>query len=152
MEKYKKYIPEFCVLLCLIFIILIFIPFVAAQNNYLSLGLNDKKITKIEYVQYKDEPFRSVIKQKKEITDNDELFNAFVKKANMQDVVLFNNPKYSKETLFIHFSDDTSLNAFLDGNKIGFDYGKVWIRNDEATKIIENMKNTNLIKKLDKIK
>ena len=152
MGKYKKYIPELCVSLCLIFIILVFVPFVSSQNNYLALGLNDKKITKIEYVEYKDEPFRSVIKQKKEIIDNDELFNSFIKKANMQDVVLFGNPEYSKETLFIHFSDDTSINAFLDGDKIGFDYGKVWIRNNEASKIIKNMKDTKLVKKLDKIK
>ena len=95
------------------------------QSTYLSLQVFDKEINRVELVVYESEPFNS------EITDiifvEDQIFHEDLSnRMNMQNIVL-SHPEMTSTVLFIYYKNDTILNAYVYGDKLGLNYGQVWL-------------------------
>ena len=96
------------------------------QSMYLSLRIFDKEIQRVELVIYESEPFNSAI------TDiiflEDQVFQSMLsKKMNMQAIAL-SHPKMTSTVLFIYFKNNTVMNAYVYGDKLGLNYGQVWLK------------------------
>ena len=95
------------------------------QSIYLSLKVFDQEVKRVEMVIYESEPFNS------EITDiifiEDQIFHSDLsKKMNMQNIAL-SHPKITSTILFIYYKNGTVLNAYVYGDKLGLNYGQVWL-------------------------
>ena len=95
------------------------------QSIYLSLKVFDKEINKVEMVTYESEPFNSEIIDIIFIEDRI-FYTALSKKMNMQDIAL-SHPQITSTVLFIYYKNDTILNAYVYGDKLGLNYGQVWL-------------------------
>ncbi len=95
------------------------------QSTYLSLKIFDKEIQRVELVTYESEPFNSEIKDI--IFLEDPIFHASLsEKMNMQDVAL-NHPQMASTVLFIYYKNNIIINAYVHGDKLGLNYGQVWL-------------------------
>lgn len=124
MQK-RKYITVGVSIVFSIFFLLIGI-LIYFQSTYLSLQVFDKEINRVELVAYESEPFNS------EITDiiffEDQFFYiSLSKKMNMQDVALM-HPQMTSNVLFIYYNNGTIMNAYVYGDKLGLNYGQVWLK------------------------
>ena len=121
----------------LVFFVLISLPYIFYQSRLLSYGFLHKEVVKIEFVSYSEEAFTSEPVFISELNENfsDKIINAICR----QEVHMFGS-KSTSEVLFIYFSDSSTLSAFVNGDSLGIDYGRVWISIDGLGKQIESLK------------
>ncbi len=122
----KEFPWKSILLISVILIGLFLVVFSYCQNEYLALRIFDKQIASIRIVSYDGDAFVGFVQRDSVITDQTEVFGAMMTEINYAQVCLF-HPKQTSEIAFITFSDGTSVNAYIDNNKIGLNYGQIWL-------------------------
>ncbi len=126
-QPIKEEFPLKNILLISVILIGLFLAvFSYCQNAYLALHIFDKQIASIRIVSYDGDAFLGYVQRDSVITDQTELFGSMMTEINYAQVCLF-HPKQTSEIAFITFSDGTSVNAYIDNNKLGLNYGQIWL-------------------------
>lgn len=135
----KKKIKISGYIIGILFIILFLIPFIRIQLHITGLRLIN--IDKIEYVQYEGDAFESNIISKKKLSyDIDqEKMRELLKNINNGTIHIYIHSDRSSQMLFFYLKDGRIINAFIDKDRLGFDYGKSWIKVKDLGKILEVM-------------
>ena len=98
--------------------------YIIYQTRLLSYGFTDRKVVRIDYAVYSGEAFTS--EPAAAVQFDSEGIQKTVSAANRQEVRLFAS-RPTSEVLFIYFEDGSMLNAFVSGDLLGIDYGRVWV-------------------------
>ncbi|WP_290771701.1 hypothetical protein [Anaerofustis sp.] len=141
----------FIIIGIILILTLLFTPKIAKINMLNSVEENkiaNKKIVKIEYIKYEKEPFRSVIKEKKEIKGNNNSVTNIIRDLSSYKTQILGNKESTNEILYVHFKDGSKLMSYIDGNKLGVDNGNIWLKDINIEKIKSEMKQVKLIKNL----
>ncbi len=113
--------------LCII-IFAALLPLIIVQSSYLSLGVAEKNIVSFEIVEYENEPFYSPTVSRTVYSDPNTVLLLQTNINNESAAYIEGNK--SNKMIFIFYDDETILNGYIDEEKIGLDYGRVWIKVD----------------------
>ncbi|MFA0815660.1 MAG: hypothetical protein ACC608_07695 [Anaerofustis sp.] len=142
-EVKKKSIPWKPVLLaCFAIIGIILLVFSFYQSVYLSLHIYDKQIESIRMVSYEGEAFIGSVQKDRVLTETEDSFHFIMRQMNYNRVCLV-HPKECESIAFITFSDGSSMNAYVDRNMLGLDYGKVWLYVDDLQEFLSQDDSSN---------
>lgn len=135
MDKRKLVLIFLCIIL--LFSFAVFVPFMVQQNRFNKLGIEEKKVLYAEIIVYGGKAFDSNILAGKVINDS-EIIDIINSQLSMKKICLY-NPKVTSTVLFIYFEDGSTLNCFVNGDRVGFNYGEVWIKIDNFSDIIKEI-------------
>lgn len=108
--------------------------------------ISGKKIKSVEYARYEDEPFMSVVLDRR-YTDSPLSQPAeIISKINEYRVSPMFNSQTTSEVLIVKFRDGSEITSFIDGTKLGLDHGKVWVRGVDKKELLKGMKKVDLVK------
>ncbi len=116
-------------------------------NFYLRIrGFDLEAVERIEYIEYQGEPFSSGIKLKKGISleEDPSIIGRIREELTLSNRVRVDSQP-SNRMLFFYHGDGRILNAYVQGDLLGFDYGRSWIRVQELGGIIDDLKFVELI-------
>lgn len=102
------------------------------QSVFLSYGFTDeaKNIVSIELITYEGDVFNSTVESVKTLAPENEKIGAFVKSITRQQVSVLNLDKRTSQVILFKFSGGKSVNAFVGGSSLGFDFGSLWVKID----------------------
>ena len=98
--------------------------YISFQSRLLSYGFVCRNVVKAEYTVYSGDAFTS--EPAASVLFDSEGIQKVVSAANRQEVHL-SASRPTSEVLFIYFDDGSVINAFVSGDSLGIDYGRVWI-------------------------
>lgn len=124
---------------CIVIVLIIAVPFIYLQSKYLALQVFNEPINKIELVIYKDKPFESEIVSIKTLGADSSAAVELKQEMDMENVQ-FIHPQNSSTVLFIYYGKGNVVNAYIGRNKIGLNYGKVWLGVRGLEEIIKEFK------------
>lgn len=103
-------------------------------------------VERIEYIEYEGVPFSSSIKLKKALSLKED---ASIMDRIKKELKLSNSTsgsiEQSSRMLFFYHRDGSILNAYVQEELLGFDYGSKWIRISGLDSIINNLEVVELI-------
>ena len=139
MDKKRYTILGIIAVLTLILSIQLF-PFVYTKWKLSTIPIEE--VSEIIYAKYEKDPLSSEIVEKKYCSkaDSESTVEKFVKSFHNGKIKTWQSDKVSSEMLFLYFEDDTVVNAYILGDKIGFQYGKYWVDMDDMEGFLLSMK------------
>lgn len=135
-------------LIVLILLALFIIPPIAKKQMLKDVKENyavNKKLEKIEYIKYEDEPFMSIVLEKKSITSTKSEAYKLLKNIDTYKPKILNTKDYTNEILYYHFKDKTKLICYIDNDCIGVDNAKTWIKGVDINSIKKQMKDVKIV-------
>lgn len=120
-----------------LFLLAVLVPFGVQQIRLDRLDISGKEIVSAELIVYAGDAFSSNIVAGKVITDSEVIDNIY-SQLNMKKISLY-NPTASSTVLFITFADGSVMDCFVNGDNIGFDYGRVWVKVDGFGNIVDDI-------------
>lgn len=122
----KKFPWKPFIVTAIVTISLIFVFVGYYQCVYLSLRIFDKQIQSIRYTSYQGDAFVGAVEQDEMIQENTSGFDEMMTQMNYEKICLF-HPSGTSQIAFITFTDGSTINAYISDNRIGLDYGRVWL-------------------------
>lgn len=121
--------------------IVLMVALVSYFSFYLGIhGFDFEGVERIEYIEYEGEPFSSAIRLKKELFLKED---PSIIQRIQGELTLSNREKVQSQScnrmLFFYHRDGSILNAYVQGDLLGFDYGSSWIRIQELSTIIDDL-------------
>lgn len=120
----KAFLFAFFALACITSIFILFIG--GVQQKYLAEGNFNKTISSVRVVTYAGEPFRSLVCEERIIVERATL-DELQKRMNEQNVSL-KKQQPTSTVMFITYFGGSSMIAYVNGEVLGVDYGRITLR------------------------
>lgn len=135
---------KFIVPAVLLFVVLltVAIPLIRNQMAFQRLPLED--VQKVSLVQYLGDPFSSSVEWMKQ-TEEEEVLRSLIQKIREGEHSPYEQGTTGRQVLFFHLKDGSTVPGFLDGNKVGFEYGALWVETDGLDPFLEGMTEVPLV-------
>lgn len=149
LETVRKHKVITCCLIAFLLIILsVVMPFIKVKSGITDLSL--KEINKIIYAKYEVEPLASDIQILKEAdSQQNKEIDEFKNMMDNGKVKIYPSEVSTSEMIFIYLEDGRVVNAYVNNDMLGFNYGKYWITLDGVQSWIDNMEIRDKIKVKD---
>lgn len=108
--------------------------------------IDEKIVTKVEYVKYEGDALMSVTEEKKEVIGEKSKASMLIHSIDSYKTNALFSKNSSNEILLYTFKDGTSLICYIDNDNLGIDNGKVWVKGVNIEEIKGEMKNVTLVK------
>ena len=135
---------KFIVPAVLVFVVLltVAIPLIRNQLAFQRLPLED--VQKVSLVQYLGEPFSSSVEWMKQ-TEEEEALRSLILKIREGKHSPYEEGTAGQQVLFFYLKDGSTMPGFLDGNKVGFQYGALWVETDGLKPLLEQLTEVSLV-------